>query len=273
MAGNKQPRGASKPTRSRSSKKTPANSPQVLNFGTIDQPKQSFFSQRRIRIWSLAVISSFAFLCILVFTAPSKNLPTAAPTIKNIEPMTMREFIQLTIPPSVEITPSVIPAKSPVPFDNETLPPTSTLSDTNTPTNTSTITPTFTTNEARTATRNSQNEARTATSAQRSSNLTGTAAAIFEARTATYGAVYATGTWRAENYTPPPRTRVPVPTGGGFTKAPTIPPPPSGGGSCPGFDYTCPRLTCAQAYACLAAGNTKLDADHDGKPCEAQCGR
>jgi hypothetical protein len=50
----------------------------------------------------------------------------------------------------------------------------------------------------------------------------------------------------------------------------TLPVAPSG--SCPGFSYTCSQLTCDQAYACLAAGNGKLDRDSDGKPCETQCG-
>ena len=52
---------------------------------------------------------------------------------------------------------------------------------------------------------------------------------------------------------------------------PTVQPPESMG-DCPGFNYTCPRLTCAQAYACLKAGNDKLDRDRDGIPCEEQCG-
>ena len=52
----------------------------------------------------------------------------------------------------------------------------------------------------------------------------------------------------------------------------------SGGGGnvsgavCPNAAYTCSQLTCAQAYACLAAGDSRIDGDHDGKPCEAQCG-
>lgn len=45
----------------------------------------------------------------------------------------------------------------------------------------------------------------------------------------------------------------------------------SSGASCPGSGYTCSQLTCAQAYACLAAGNTSLDRDGDGIPCESQC--
>lgn len=54
--------------------------------------------------------------------------------------------------------------------------------------------------------------------------------------------------------------------------ASTIEQPPVVGASCPSLDYTCPQLTCEQAYACLAAGNGRLDADKDGKPCETQCG-
>lgn len=49
-------------------------------------------------------------------------------------------------------------------------------------------------------------------------------------------------------------------------------PPLSGAVGCPSRSATCSQLTCEQAYACLAAGVTKLDRDRDGKPCEAQCG-
>lgn len=52
------------------------------------------------------------------------------------------------------------------------------------------------------------------------------------------------------------------------------PPPisvPQGGGSCPSTSATCGQLTCEQAYACLAAGNGRLDADDDGIPCESVC--
>lgn len=50
-------------------------------------------------------------------------------------------------------------------------------------------------------------------------------------------------------------------------------PPPSNnsGASCPSLSATCPNLTCAQAYACLAAGNNSLDRDDDGMPCESVC--
>lgn len=75
-------------------------------------------------------------------------------------------------------------------------------------------------------------------------------------------------------------TRAQSAGGGGQSSSPantpivasTIEQPPVVGASCPGFDYTCPQLTCEQAYACLAAGNGRLDADKDGKPCETQCG-
>lgn len=40
---------------------------------------------------------------------------------------------------------------------------------------------------------------------------------------------------------------------------------------CPSLTATCSELTCAQAYACLAAGNTSLDQDQDGIPCENIC--
>lgn len=42
--------------------------------------------------------------------------------------------------------------------------------------------------------------------------------------------------------------------------------------SCPSLSYTCSQLTCSQAYACLNAGNGRLDRDNDGIPCEAVCG-
>ena len=47
--------------------------------------------------------------------------------------------------------------------------------------------------------------------------------------------------------------------------------PISAGGGCPSTSYTCSKLTCDQAYACLAAGNGKLDKDKDGVPCESIC--
>lgn len=43
-------------------------------------------------------------------------------------------------------------------------------------------------------------------------------------------------------------------------------------GLCPGEGVRCTQLTtCEQAYACLAAGNRRLDNDGDGIPCEALC--
>jgi hypothetical protein len=67
-----------------------------------------------------------------------------------------------------------------------------------------------------------------------------------------------------------PPTAVPI-----LVPPPTSPPiliaPPVASGSCPDLSATCSRLTCDQAYACLAAGNTRLDADHDGIPCESVC--
>lgn len=43
-------------------------------------------------------------------------------------------------------------------------------------------------------------------------------------------------------------------------------------GSCPNMRATCGQLTCDEARACLAAGNTSLDSDGDQKPCETMCG-
>lgn len=58
------------------------------------------------------------------------------------------------------------------------------------------------------------------------------------------------------------------------TKEPTVAVPPTQdtSTSCPNTHATCSQLTCAQAYACLAAGNGTLDQDGDGKPCETKCG-
>lgn len=62
-------------------------------------------------------------------------------------------------------------------------------------------------------------------------------------------------------------TPTPMPTVPTATPRPTITPV-----TCPGFNFTCDQLTCAQARACLSAGNTGLDGDSDGIPCESQCG-
>jgi len=44
---------------------------------------------------------------------------------------------------------------------------------------------------------------------------------------------------------------------------------PSGLIACPSVLFTCSQLlTCQEAQACLAAGNTSLDPDSDGLPCE-----
>lgn len=52
-----------------------------------------------------------------------------------------------------------------------------------------------------------------------------------------------------------------------------VPNPPLGsaGATCPNRSATCTQLTCAQAQACLAAGNRRLDRDNDGVPCENVC--
>ncbi len=62
---------------------------------------------------------------------------------------------------------------------------------------------------------------------------------------------------RAPAATRPPATPVPVKT--------------SVQAACRGLSLTCAQLTCAQAYACLAAGNRSLDRDGDGIPCESIC--
>jgi len=40
---------------------------------------------------------------------------------------------------------------------------------------------------------------------------------------------------------------------------------------CPNLGATCSALTCDEAYACLRAGNGRLDRDNDGVPCESVC--
>jgi len=42
--------------------------------------------------------------------------------------------------------------------------------------------------------------------------------------------------------------------------------------TCPDTSATCGDLTCAQAFACLREGNTRLDGDGDGVPCASVCG-
>jgi uncharacterized protein YraI len=43
------------------------------------------------------------------------------------------------------------------------------------------------------------------------------------------------------------------------------------GAVCPSLRPVCTQLTCAQAYACLEIGYTRLDRDRDGIPCESIC--
>jgi hypothetical protein len=75
-----------------------------------------------------------------------------------------------------------------------------------------------------------------------------------------------------------PPTLPPVDAPPTFTPRPTTVPilvstpvPQQSAAGCPDIHATCGQLTCAQAYACLAAGNSKLDADKDGVPCESIC--
>ncbi len=81
-------------------------------------------------------------------------------------------------------------------------------------------------------------------------------------RPVTSGPTRTPGPTRTWTSTRPPATLKP---------ASTLPPPPAGI-ACPGIRLTCTQLkTCAEAYACLKAGNTRLDADKDGIPCESLC--
>lgn len=67
----------------------------------------------------------------------------------------------------------------------------------------------------------------------------------------------------------PPSEPIFIPPPG--ESAPISLPPVAGGGGCPSLSATCGQLTCDQAYACLAAGNGRLDRDNDGIPCESVC--
>lgn len=54
-----------------------------------------------------------------------------------------------------------------------------------------------------------------------------------------------------------------------FTPTQSVLPTPGSGVACPSTAFTCSQLfSCAEAQACLAAGNFTLDADNDGVPCE-----
>jgi len=76
----------------------------------------------------------------------------------------------------------------------------------------------------------------------------------------------------------PTPTRTPRPVLPTRTPRPTLTPTtvpiqqPAANAACPSISFTCKQLSsCEQARACLAAGNTRLDADHDGIPCETLC--
>jgi hypothetical protein len=47
--------------------------------------------------------------------------------------------------------------------------------------------------------------------------------------------------------------------------------PPPSGASCNGASVCGDMGSCEQAYACLVAGDSGLDRDHDGVPCESIC--
>jgi hypothetical protein len=56
------------------------------------------------------------------------------------------------------------------------------------------------------------------------------------------------------------------------TSAPISAGAPNPNVTCPNINATCSQLTCEQAYACLAAGNRRLDGDGNGIPCQSVCG-
>lgn len=84
--------------------------------------------------------------------------------------------------------------------------------------------------------------------------LTPTVAVAATRRPVTLGPTRTPGPSRTPAPTRPPATLKP---------ASTLPPPPAGV-ACPGIRLTCTQLkSCAEAYACLKAGNTRLDADKE----------
>jgi len=60
-------------------------------------------------------------------------------------------------------------------------------------------------------------------------------------------------------------------TGAVPTARPGRPTPTPQGVVCPDIEATCSQLTCEQALACLRAGNSNLDRNNDGFPCDSQC--
>lgn len=61
-------------------------------------------------------------------------------------------------------------------------------------------------------------------------------------------------------------------SGGNVTLATSAPVVGGGGASCGGANTCSQMASCEQAYACLNAGNGRLDRDKDGIPCESICG-
>ncbi len=64
-----------------------------------------------------------------------------------------------------------------------------------------------------------------------------------------------------------------VPQAGNNTSKSTTSAGNTGNASCPDIHASCSQLTCDQAYACLAAGDTALDGNGDGIPCNSQCAK
>jgi hypothetical protein len=62
-----------------------------------------------------------------------------------------------------------------------------------------------------------------------------------------------------------------TPTPGAGTVATSTGTTQSLGVACPSLAFTCSQLTCQEARACLAAGNTSLDPEGNGVPCENVC--
>ncbi len=63
----------------------------------------------------------------------------------------------------------------------------------------------------------------------------------------------------------------PQPGATSIPEQPTPAPATQPAALCPSLNATCSEMTCQQAYACLAAGNTRLDRDGNGVPCESIC--
>ena len=74
------------------------------------------------------------------------------------------------------------------------------------------------------------------------------------------------------DYTPPTATMTPTSSDTPeYTATPWPTETPLANPVCPSLEFSCQQLfDCEEAYACYDSGNTSLDADNDGVPCEVE---